>query len=264
MRRPLRGVRPARAADHQERNPVNTASAPEATGAEALRVRETLTALYGYVRPHRWTVVLGLFLALAVTNTAPTRPSVALPSARHGLIGLKERAELLHGTLTAEPPHGAATRSNCAPPPGPTDPDRTSTRHPARRPHEPQPRPTPTAAEASSRPAGWVAVRDPADGGGVHEPVRGLQEVGPGLGGGPGSRSTPQRRTPMRGPPASPSLFYGTTSPGSFSRGDAVGRVTPLPGRRGAVRRRRTGRSRRCFPVLRSTRPAGRRGARTR
>jgi signal transduction histidine kinase len=40
---------------------------------------------------------------LTVTNTAPTRPSVALPSARHGLIGLKERAELLDGTLTAEP-----------------------------------------------------------------------------------------------------------------------------------------------------------------
>ncbi|QES47789.1 ABC transporter ATP-binding protein [Streptomyces venezuelae] len=44
---------------------MNTASAPEATGAEFLRVRETLKALYGYVRPHRWTVVLGLLLALA-------------------------------------------------------------------------------------------------------------------------------------------------------------------------------------------------------
>ncbi|MFG2271272.1 sensor histidine kinase [Streptomyces chartreusis] len=40
---------------------------------------------------------------VTVTNTAPTRPSVALPSARHGLIGLGERAELLGGTLTAEP-----------------------------------------------------------------------------------------------------------------------------------------------------------------
>ncbi|MFJ3925015.1 ABC transporter ATP-binding protein [Streptomyces sp. NPDC090022] len=43
---------------------MNTASAPEATGAESLRVSETLKALYGYVRPHRWTVVLGLLLAL--------------------------------------------------------------------------------------------------------------------------------------------------------------------------------------------------------
>ncbi|MEH0471633.1 sensor histidine kinase [Streptomyces hayashii] len=40
---------------------------------------------------------------VTVINTAPTRPSVALPSARHGLIGLRERAELLDGTLTAEP-----------------------------------------------------------------------------------------------------------------------------------------------------------------
>ncbi|WP_395364421.1 ABC transporter ATP-binding protein [Streptomyces sp. YH02] len=43
---------------------MNTASAPEATGAECLRVRETLKALYGYVCPHRWTVTLGLLLAL--------------------------------------------------------------------------------------------------------------------------------------------------------------------------------------------------------
>ncbi|WP_055598623.1 sensor histidine kinase [Streptomyces aureus] len=39
---------------------------------------------------------------VTVTNTAPTRPSVALPSAHHGLVGLKERAELLDGILTAE------------------------------------------------------------------------------------------------------------------------------------------------------------------
>ncbi|MGW1122403.1 ABC transporter transmembrane domain-containing protein, partial [Streptomyces tanashiensis] len=43
---------------------MNTVSAPEATGAESLRVRETLKALYGYVRPHQWAVVLGLLLAL--------------------------------------------------------------------------------------------------------------------------------------------------------------------------------------------------------
>ena len=44
---------------------MNTASAPEATGAESLRTGETLKALYGYVRPHRRAVVLGLLLALA-------------------------------------------------------------------------------------------------------------------------------------------------------------------------------------------------------
>lgn len=43
---------------------MNTASAPEATGADSPRARETLKALYGYVRPHRWAVVLGLLLAL--------------------------------------------------------------------------------------------------------------------------------------------------------------------------------------------------------
>ncbi|GGY20123.1 hypothetical protein GCM10010384_28250 [Streptomyces djakartensis] len=47
---------------------------------------------------------------VTVTNTAPTRQSVALPSARHGLIGLRERAEPLDGTLTAEPtPQGGYT-----------------------------------------------------------------------------------------------------------------------------------------------------------
>ena len=44
---------------------MNTASAPEATGAESLRARKTLKALYGYVRPHRWAVALGLLCALA-------------------------------------------------------------------------------------------------------------------------------------------------------------------------------------------------------
>ncbi|WP_030322680.1 ABC transporter ATP-binding protein [Streptomyces sp. NRRL B-3229] len=44
---------------------MNTASAPAATGAESLRARETIKALYGYVRPHRRAVALGLLLALA-------------------------------------------------------------------------------------------------------------------------------------------------------------------------------------------------------
>ncbi|GGS32492.1 putative ABC transporter ATP-binding protein [Streptomyces humidus] len=44
---------------------MNTASAPKATGAGSPRTRETLKALYGYVRPHRWAVGLGLLCALA-------------------------------------------------------------------------------------------------------------------------------------------------------------------------------------------------------
>jgi signal transduction histidine kinase len=36
-----------------------------------------------------------------VTNTAATRPALPLPSAHHGLIGLRQRAELLGGTVTS-------------------------------------------------------------------------------------------------------------------------------------------------------------------
>jgi signal transduction histidine kinase len=38
-----------------------------------------------------------------VTNTAPARPVLPLPSGRHGLAGLRQRAELLDGALRAEP-----------------------------------------------------------------------------------------------------------------------------------------------------------------
>ncbi|MFF4753691.1 sensor histidine kinase [Streptomyces sp. NPDC002514] len=44
---------------------------------------------------------------VTVTNTPPTRPSLSLPGSRHGLIGLRERAELLDGTLeSARTPQG--------------------------------------------------------------------------------------------------------------------------------------------------------------
>ncbi|MFD7706007.1 sensor histidine kinase [Streptomyces sp. NPDC059785] len=38
-----------------------------------------------------------------VGNTAPTRPALPLPSAHHGLAGLRQRAELLGGTVTSGP-----------------------------------------------------------------------------------------------------------------------------------------------------------------
>jgi signal transduction histidine kinase len=38
-----------------------------------------------------------------VTNTAAGRPALPLPGARHGLVGLRQRAELLGGSLTAGP-----------------------------------------------------------------------------------------------------------------------------------------------------------------
>jgi signal transduction histidine kinase len=38
-----------------------------------------------------------------ITNTAPTQPPLPLPGAHHGLIGLRQRAELLGGTMTSGP-----------------------------------------------------------------------------------------------------------------------------------------------------------------
>jgi signal transduction histidine kinase len=49
-------------------------------------------------------------LTVTVTNTAPTRPTLALPSARHGLVGLQERAALLGGTITTSPATGGGFR----------------------------------------------------------------------------------------------------------------------------------------------------------
>ncbi|CAN3983838.1 sensor histidine kinase [Kitasatospora purpeofusca] len=42
----------------------------------------------------------GAGLEVTVTNTAPTRPALRLPGSGLGLVGLRERAENLHGTLT--------------------------------------------------------------------------------------------------------------------------------------------------------------------
>ncbi|MFJ4185107.1 sensor histidine kinase [Kitasatospora sp. NPDC089509] len=42
-------------------------------------------------------------LEVTVSNTAPTRPGLRLPSSGHGLIGLGERAESLGGTLVSGP-----------------------------------------------------------------------------------------------------------------------------------------------------------------
>jgi signal transduction histidine kinase len=69
-------------------------------------VQETLTNVRKHAPGARAEVRLwhnAQHFGVTVTNTAATRPSVALPSARHGLIGLRERAELLDGTLTAAP-----------------------------------------------------------------------------------------------------------------------------------------------------------------
>ena len=45
----------------------------------------------------------GRDLGVTVTNTPPTRPSLPLPGSQQGLVGLRERAELLHGSLESGP-----------------------------------------------------------------------------------------------------------------------------------------------------------------
>ncbi|MER5980416.1 histidine kinase [Streptomyces sp. NPDC001857] len=42
-------------------------------------------------------------IGVTVTNTPSTRPSLPLPGSRQGLVGLRERADILHGTLDAGP-----------------------------------------------------------------------------------------------------------------------------------------------------------------
>ncbi|MFD7879315.1 two-component sensor histidine kinase, partial [Streptomyces sp. NPDC059766] len=42
-------------------------------------------------------------LHATITNPPATRPALPLPSAHHGLVGLRQRAELLGGTVTSAP-----------------------------------------------------------------------------------------------------------------------------------------------------------------
>ncbi|HEY6795032.1 MAG TPA: histidine kinase [Kineosporiaceae bacterium] len=67
-------------------------------------VQEALTNVRKHAPGARATIELwrdATTIGVTITNTPPTRPSVPLPSARHGLIGLRERAQLLGGTVEA-------------------------------------------------------------------------------------------------------------------------------------------------------------------
>ncbi|MFF4896131.1 sensor histidine kinase [Streptomyces sp. NPDC001068] len=69
-------------------------------------VQEALTNVRKHAPGATVTVRIGLcdgVLRATVTNTAPTRSALALPSAHHGLAGLAQRAELLGGTVTSGP-----------------------------------------------------------------------------------------------------------------------------------------------------------------
>ncbi|EST36482.1 sensor histidine kinase [Streptomyces roseochromogenus] len=50
-----------------------------------------------------WRADDGAAFGVTVTNTPPTRPSLPLPGSHQGLIGLRERAELLGGTFESGP-----------------------------------------------------------------------------------------------------------------------------------------------------------------
>lgn len=50
-------------------------------------------------------------VTVTITSTAPTRAAVPLPSSRHGLLGLQQRAALLGGTLTCGATPGGGWRN---------------------------------------------------------------------------------------------------------------------------------------------------------
>ncbi|WP_158889170.1 sensor histidine kinase [Amycolatopsis anabasis] len=84
---------------------------PADTGAPVQRaiyrtVQEALTNVRKHAPGATATIRLGEEdneLVVTITNTPPTRPIVPLPSARQGLLGLRERAALLGGTVEAGP-----------------------------------------------------------------------------------------------------------------------------------------------------------------
>ncbi|MFF3847766.1 sensor histidine kinase [Streptomyces sp. NPDC002328] len=88
-----------------------TGELPQDIGTPAQRalyrtVQEALTNVRKHAPGARATVRLWHAddaFGVTVTNTRSTRPSLALPGSHQGLVGLKERAELLHGTFASGP-----------------------------------------------------------------------------------------------------------------------------------------------------------------
>ncbi|KKD08900.1 sensor histidine kinase [Streptomyces sp. WM6386] len=84
---------------------------PPAVGTPAQRalyrtVQEALTNVRKHAPGATARVELwqdGEHVGVTVANTAPTRPSLSLPGSQQGLVGLRERADVLHGTLEAGP-----------------------------------------------------------------------------------------------------------------------------------------------------------------
>ncbi|MGC9541298.1 sensor histidine kinase [Streptomyces sp. UG1] len=88
-----------------------TGELPPAVGTPAQRalyrtVQEALTNVRKHAPGATACVELwqdGDDVGVTVTNTPPTRPSLPLPGSQQGLVGLRERAEILHGTLETGP-----------------------------------------------------------------------------------------------------------------------------------------------------------------
>ncbi|MFC9242627.1 sensor histidine kinase [Streptomyces sp. NPDC057136] len=84
---------------------------PPAVGTPAQRalyrtVQEALTNVRKHAPGATARVELwqdGGDVGVTVANTPPTRPSLSLPGSQQGLVGLRERADILHGTLEAGP-----------------------------------------------------------------------------------------------------------------------------------------------------------------
>jgi signal transduction histidine kinase len=69
-------------------------------------VQEALTNVHKHAPGTRATIGIGHTdetLYVVVTNSAPSLPALPLPGAHHGLAGLRQRAELLGGSVTADP-----------------------------------------------------------------------------------------------------------------------------------------------------------------
>jgi signal transduction histidine kinase len=83
-----------------------TGELPSTVGAPAQRglyrtVQEALTNVRKHAPGATAAVELwqgGNDVGVTITNTPPTRPSLPLPGSQQGLVGLRERAELLHGS----------------------------------------------------------------------------------------------------------------------------------------------------------------------
>ncbi|UUU36640.1 histidine kinase [Streptomyces sp. CA-210063] len=88
-----------------------TGQLPDAAGTPAQRtlyrtVQESLTNVRKHAPGAKAEVALwhdGDQVGVTVTNGPPTQPSLPLPGGRQGLVGLKERADLLGGTFEAGP-----------------------------------------------------------------------------------------------------------------------------------------------------------------